>query len=81
MSIIFLSILITYWGFNLKANNLDNDENNVSSSKYDKPPRNGNFDWEEIEVISEPIPGLNISINDSCNPAITVEDDKICVDR
>ena len=79
IAIIFLSLLIIGGDFDLNAKNLDNEKTSTSISRSNKNPKGGNFDWGEIEVISEPIPTLNYNINSSDAPKVAVEDDKIYV--
>jgi len=79
VSIIFLSTLIIGWSSDLSGNSFENEMNSTSTSSSSKHSRSGDFDWGEIEVISEPIPGLNNNINSSENPKIAIEDDKIYV--
>jgi uncharacterized membrane protein len=64
---------------NLPAENLDDEVNDTSIPRSNGQPRTGNFDWGDIEVISEPIDGQDINIDGSHNPKIAVEDDKIYV--
>jgi hypothetical protein len=77
--IIISCLLILNWNIDLKANNLDNEKNNTSTSRANKHSRTGDFDWRPIEIISEPIPGLNNNINSSERPKIAIEDDKVYV--
>jgi len=79
ISIILLSALFIYLKFDLMAGGFDNKINGTSTSKSNKYPRNGNFDWGEIEVISEPVFGQNNNINISWEPRIAIEDDRIYV--
>ena len=53
--------------------------NKTSISRTNKFPRGGNFDWGQIEVISEPVAGGNINIGNSQESKIVFEDDKIYV--
>ena len=57
--IIFLSILIVHWNVDSNANNVDNGLKNLLTSTSNNNPRGGNFDFGEIEVISEPISNQN----------------------
>ncbi|MCK5560141.1 MAG: hypothetical protein KAJ51_06090, partial [Thermoplasmata archaeon] len=77
--IIVMSISLTHWNFDLRANNIDNERNNNSISRSDNLPRDGDFDWCQIEVISELIEGQNNNIGESRSPKIAVEEDKIYV--
>lgn len=79
INIILLSVLIAGWNFDLGAKSLNNKMSSTSTSRSNRLPRDGNFDWGQIEVISEPIMEGNININDSTGPAIAVENDKIYV--
>ncbi len=79
ISIILLSVLIADWNFDLSAKNLDNEMNSTSTSRYNGRLNDEDFDWGEIEVISEPIVGQDINIGDSRVPRIAVENDKIYV--
>ncbi len=79
ISIIFLSTLIIVWDFDLRAKSFDNEMNSTSISKSNKRLTNEVFDWGEIEVISEPIAGQNINVEDSWTPKIAIENDKIYV--
>jgi uncharacterized membrane protein len=77
--IFILSILIINLNVNLTANNLDIEVNNISVSRSNGKTRTGDFDWGDIEVISEPIFGKDYNTFSSALPKIAVEDDKIYV--
>ena len=79
ISIVFLSTLIVSWNFDLNANISTNEINSASAPKSNKYPRAGDFDWGEIEVISEPIPGNNFNAGHSSVPSIAFENDKIFI--
>ena len=75
-----MSTLIVGWNFDSNAKNADYEINSTSPTRSnDNPPRAGDFDWGEIEVISEPILKQDNNINQSRKPKIAVEDDKIYV--
>ena len=63
--IIILSYFFLYWNSDSNANNLDNGMNSSSTLNSNRNLRAGNFNWGEIEVISEPISAQNNNINQS----------------
>jgi hypothetical protein len=74
--ILFLSTLIIAWDFGLVAINPETGSENDSNAQ---PILRGSefFNWSQIEVLSEPIPGKNTNVLISEHPRIAVENNKI----
>ncbi len=64
---------------NLRAKSLDNETNNIIISRSNKLPRDGNFDWSPIEVISKPLEGGDLRYWEAGGPKIATEGEKIYV--
>jgi hypothetical protein len=79
ISFIFLNILILPFDISSNANIMNNKEEKILTSKLSKNSRSGGFDWEQIEVISEPIFGQNNNYNFTQEPSIAIEDENIYV--
>ncbi len=80
INLILLSVLISGLDFKLNADSFNIKVDDPSTSRYNEnSPRSGNFDWGQIEVISEPVPGQNINQKGGWRPKIAVENDKIYV--
>ncbi|WP_455391813.1 hypothetical protein, partial [[Eubacterium] cellulosolvens] len=77
--ILILSILIINLSINLTAKNLNTEMKSYLNIELNKSSRNGDIDWGNIEIISEPIPNQNNNINESMYPKIAIEDNKIYV--
>jgi hypothetical protein len=67
-------------GLNLDSNaNLQIDDQNSDENFDILQSRNENLEWDNIKVISEIIANANLNINDSKNPQIAIEGNKIYV--
>lgn len=76
--ILILGMLIAGWNCGLVAIN-PNEELNNTSTRGSEPRSNGEINWSQIEVISEPEFGQDFNIAESSWPNIAVEDSKIYV--
>ena len=84
-TIVIILILISILSFNnsLSTVETENQEKDLllGSSRANNPYPliNGNYFWSSTEVISEPFLNGNININESYEPKIAVENDKIYI--
>jgi hypothetical protein len=76
--LVFNVIVINY-SFEYQASSPEIDSNDNSSILSDHKSRSYNPVWDDIQVISEPIPGQNFNSNISYNCDIAVDGDKIYV--
>jgi len=76
--IFILNVIIVGWNNEFKADSPESNHQEILSNEL-KPRSNGVFNWSQIEVLSEPIKGQNISTGCSMGPDIAVEDGKIYV--
>jgi uncharacterized protein YjbI with pentapeptide repeats len=77
--ILLLNIIFMSYNLDLEAYNLNHERNIASIAKSNNRFSNNDFNWGQIEVISEIVISQNININYSNDPAIAVENDKIYV--
>ena len=67
------------WDFDLGVKSIDNEMNTTSTSRANNRLGDYDFDWGEIEVISEPVPGNNFNNAPSYSQKIVIENNKIYV--
>ncbi|MCK5559752.1 MAG: putative Ig domain-containing protein [Thermoplasmata archaeon] len=79
VSILILSILLINWNFVNSQTNTNDDYEFISDSRNINRQSSNTYDWDLIEVISEPIFGLDNNDNISFYTRVVVENDKIYV--
>ncbi len=77
IGVLIFNVIIINLNVGSQGGHLKNEAsipNNILSN-----PRADKYNWSQIEIISEPVPGLNLNNGWSSEPGILVEDDKIYV--
>jgi hypothetical protein len=70
IGLLILSGFFVGWNMNLVAET-SNEQSDSNDNRA--PPGTNDFHWGEIDVISEPVPWMDININNSDRPKIAVE--------